>query len=367
MKNSLLEMYKLEKRIAFLEKKVFEAKQVGTLYHVCTLEAYLNWIEPKDMLQASGKYYNWVYGDNDYVSFTRDKYFVVGTKSVQNSSVLVQLVIDGDKLSENYKIGPYNDFAFGPNGEHIDDGDTANYREKEEACKGPIKNLSKYIKEIRVDVFNMTSLALSKIRKSKLAEKNVVYFNFIKGYQDKFFTQWMRSQGVKNGTPLADLMPVFKDYVNRDKFNDMLFSYDEDEIKKAIKGKADLNAKYPSGYVFDEYLSDDSNADIVKMLLKAGANPNLNMEDHSPLGLAAEYNSVGLIKLLVSNGADLELADSRGYTPLMIAVKNKSKDAIDALIELGADVNASNDSDTVLSLAKTKQLQSLLKKAGATA
>ena len=138
MNHNLLRKYKLEKRIAFLESNLFEAKQVGTLYHVCTLDAYLKWIEPEDMLQASGKYYNWVYGNNDFVSFTRDKYFVVGTKSVQKSSVLVQLVIDGDKLSEHYKIGPYNDFAFGPNGEHIDDGDTA-YQKKKKRVKGQLK------------------------------------------------------------------------------------------------------------------------------------------------------------------------------------------------------------------------------------
>ena len=272
----------LEKRLSKLERllklKKFEAKQVGIIYHVCTLKAYLEWIAPKDMLQASGKYYNWVYGGDDYVSFTRDKYFVVDTKSVQASKVLIQLVIDGDKLSENYKIGPYNDFAFGKDGEHVDDGELSKYREKEEAVKGPIKNLSKYIKEIRVDVVGMDKSILSQIRRAKLDGANVKYFHFIKVNQDKSFTAWMMENGVKNGMTLNEVMPKFKQYVNREKIDELLFSYDIDDVKEAVKKyKANLNATYTSGWVLENYVIDDDYTDIVKYLLDNGANPNLMM------------------------------------------------------------------------------------------
>ena len=368
MKCKLLETYKLVKRITTLEKLLKnEAKQVGTLYHVCTLDAYLTYIEPKDMLQASGKYYNWVYGGDDYVSFTRDKYFVVGTKSVQASKVLIQLVIDGDKLSEHYKIGPYNDFAFGPDGEHIDDGEAAKYREKEEAVKVPIKNLSKYIKEIRVDVFSMDNAAIAKIRKAKLVEKGVKYFHFIKGYQDKFFTNWMREQGVKDGTPLAEVMPIFKDYVNREKFNELLFSYDMDDVTKAIRGKADLNVEYPSGYVLENYCDDDSNIDFIELFLSKGANPNIVMKSgQTPIMVAAEFNSPNIIEALIKAGGDINAKNNNGDTALIVASRNKSKDAINVLIKAGADLNAENsDGETAMSLASSKQIASVLKKAGA--
>ena len=366
MKYNLLSKYKIEKRIAFLEKALkTEAKQVGTLYHVCTLDAYLKWILPNDTLQASGKYYNWVYGGDNYVSFTRDKYFVVGTKSVQASKVLIQLVIDGDKLSENYKIGPYNDFAFDPDGKHVDDGDAAKYREKEEACKGPIKNLSKYVKEVRLDTYDMDSSTITKIRKSKLLGTDVKYFHFIMGYQSKSFTNFLKENGVKNGTPLDDAMKVFVDYVNRDKFNELLFSYDEDDIKKAIKGKADLNAKYPSGYVLEEYVTDDSNVEFVKMFLDAGADPNLVMSGgYTPLMLAAEYDNPDIIKELVSGGADVNKGT---IAPIIVASTHGSKNAVQALIDSGADVNIKTaEGDTALSKAKTKQIAAMLKKAGAT-
>lgn len=358
----------LEYRISKLEKMLKnEAKQVGTLYHVCTLKAYLEWIAPKDMLQASGKYYNWVYGGDDYVSFTRDKYFVVGTKSVQQSSVLVQLVIDGDLLSERYKIGPYNDFAFGPDGEHVDEL-SPKTREMEEAVKGPIKNLSKYIKEMRVDVFDMNKGALAQLRKAKLGP-NVKYFHFIKGYQDRAFTAWMKENGVKDGTPLSEVMPKFKEYVNRTKIDELLFTHDIDDIEEAIrKYKANLNAEYPSGWILEEYVTDDDDTETVEYLIENGADPNLMMGDKTPLIMAADYDCPSMAELLVNKGADLELTNSNGDTAIIVGASAGSKSAIAKLISLGANVNAQNNhGETAMSVAKTKQIANMLKKAGATA
>ena len=362
----------LEKRLSKLESllklKKFEAKQVGIIYHVCTLKAYLEWIAPKDTLQASGKYYNWVYGGDDYVSFTRDKYFVVGTKSVQKAKVLVQLVIDGDKLSENYKIGPYNDFAFDKDGKQIDDGDLAKYREKEEAVKGPIKNLSKYIKEIRVDVFDMDKSTLSQIRRAKLDGANVKYFHFIKAYQDKSFTSWMKENGVKNGMTLNEAMPKFNEYVNREKIDELLFSYDIDDIKEAVKKyKTSLNIRYPSGWVLENYVTDDDYTDIVKYLLDNGANPNLMMEGATPLVITAMYDCPNMAELLVNKGADIDLTISNGDTALIVGARERSESAVAKLISLGADVNIKNKSGkTAMSVARTKQIANMLKEAGAT-
>ena len=46
----MLERYKFNKRMSRLNNKVFEAKHVGTLYHVCSLKDYLKYILPNDTL-----------------------------------------------------------------------------------------------------------------------------------------------------------------------------------------------------------------------------------------------------------------------------------------------------------------------------
>lgn len=356
----------LEQRLSKLDEKlkVLEAKQVGIIYHVCTLDSYLKFIEPNDQLTASGKYTNQIYGDSNFVSFTRDKYFVVGTKSVQQSKVLIQLVIDGDKLSEHYKVAPYNDFAFDANGHSI--SDIPKYREKEEGVKGPIKNLSKYIKEIRVDSFDMDSSTLAKMRKAKLAEKGVKYFHFIKGFQDKAFYAYRKEKGIKDGMPLADVMGLFKDYINLGKFNDLLFSYDEDEIAKAIKGKANLNIKYPSGYVLEEYAQDDSMSDIVELLISKGADVNLKMTNNlTAIMYAAQYDSPKNIGILVENGAKIDEPNDEGYTPLMLAIKENALKSVAELLKLGAKTDVPvPDDGSLVGLTKNKKMLALLKKSG---
>jgi hypothetical protein len=128
---------------------IFESKQVGDLYHVCNTEAIAKYIAPTDTLSASGKFQNYLKGGSNYISFTRNKRFIVNVESTQQF-VLFRFVVDGDFLSENYSITPYNDFAY-----NVDTGkrfrDTKNIPTKtefEEIVKGPIKHFSRYIKKI---------------------------------------------------------------------------------------------------------------------------------------------------------------------------------------------------------------------------
>ena len=214
----------------------------------------------------------------------------------------------------------------------------------------------------------MDKSTLSQIRRAKLDGANVKYFHFIKAYQDNSFTAWMKENGVKNGMTLNEVMPKFKQYVNREKIEELLFSYDIDDIKEAVKKyKANLNTQYPSGWVLENYVTDDDYTDIVKYLLDNGANPNLMMEGASPLVITAVYDCPNMAELLVNNGADLELATSNGDTALIIGAREGSESVVAKLISLGADVNAKNKSGkTAMSVARTKQIANMLKEAGAT-
>jgi hypothetical protein len=118
--------------------KLLEAKQVGILYHYTSIANAIN-ICSDDMLKP---------GEFDGVSFTRNKDF--HTTEREEIQTGVKFVIDGDKLSENYKIEPFNYFWNREQGSkfytHHDYMD-----EQEELVKSPIRNLSRYVIKVYID------------------------------------------------------------------------------------------------------------------------------------------------------------------------------------------------------------------------
>lgn len=343
----------LEYRLLKLEKRVLnEAKQVGTLYHVCTLPAYLKHIVPKDQLKSSGEWQNYLYGDNDYVSFTRNKRYIVSTNDTDHSHILIKLVIDGDKLSERYKIGPYNyrhwdssdedEFGNAPvmdYDQELDWTDPKN-REQEEVVKGPIKNISKYIKEIQIDVDRLDEATVKTLkslpRKKSLPGVNIVYTNFIYR-KSPTLAKAIKDTGLKDGDDLKTTVKLLIEASKND-VEPMLYSLDISKIKKAIDTGMDLDKKYNRGYPVTFYSSHRS-IDILKMLLDAGASPNCPGDP--PLNRACDYSgSPEVVKLLLKYGADPNAADKEGMTPIYRAATNEKNaiELIKILLAAGADI-----------------------------
>jgi hypothetical protein len=335
----------LESRIARLERKLFnEAKQVGTLYHICDAKAYIKYVLPKDQLQASGNYDNFLHGgDNTYISFTRNKNYTLEHDLGDYSGVFIRLVIDGDRLSDRYKIGPYNDAAFDRDtGEFGDYGsdmdDIPSQREQEEVVKGPIRNISKYIKEVQLDVSDLTDSTMRAFKSvaTKLKNTGVVYYNFMKRQQSNAVRKALQAVGLSNGDSLAETAVALK---NALKLNPepLLFSKDYDKVKKAIDAGADLDAEYDRGFPLKFYCFW-GDYDIVKLLIDNGANVNIKKEP--PILAAAEKGDIRIVNLLIKNGADVNATNEDGSTALFYA---DDADVARALINAGADVNAVNN------------------------
>lgn len=86
--------------------KLVEGKQVGTLYHFTSIDNFMDIMDNNLLKHSKAKEKNPKTGkQEDNISFTRDKRF--GKAFRPGVDVDVAFVVDGNKLSDKYKISPY--------------------------------------------------------------------------------------------------------------------------------------------------------------------------------------------------------------------------------------------------------------------
>ena len=95
---------------------------------------------------------------------------------------------------------------------------------------------------------------------------------------------------------------------------------------------------------------------MVELLIAKGANfEHRNVSDYTPLSLAASGGYVGIIKLLLSHGAEINsrTGSKLGISPLMLASMNGHTAAVKLLLDMGSDINAQIETNrnTALTLA----------------
>ena len=78
----------------------------------------------------------------------------------------------------------------------------------------------------------------------------------------------------------------------------------------------------------------------VKYLLERGANIDAlyKQTQNTPLHVACEYGHLQIVEILIKRGADLTVANGQNMTPLQIAVKEKFPKIIKLLVSNGANV-----------------------------
>ena len=91
------------------------------------------------------------------------------------------------------------------------------------------------------------------------------------------------------------------------------------------------------------YAADKGHIEIVKFLLEKGANVNIiDNYGNTPLLWAIDKKHLEMVKLLIENGANLNVENNIGGTPLHIAVDKEHVGIARLLIINGVDINKIN-------------------------
>jgi hypothetical protein len=163
-------------------KEITEGKQIGTLYRFITYKQMISIINDNFIIKAGAPYMS-----TDYLSFTRNKNVKSNTISKD-----VRITINGDELSNRYKIESYADTKAGYGKGTLDESEERIDLKK--YPKGINLNLPNIIKKI--DILSLSarmkddsededavppSLDLNKQVIVLLKEKNIPY-NIVKKY-----------------------------------------------------------------------------------------------------------------------------------------------------------------------------------------
>ncbi|MEI0525256.1 ankyrin repeat domain-containing protein [Brachyspira murdochii] len=134
---------------------------------------------------------------------------------------------------------------------------------------------------------------------------------------------------------------------------------DYDMVKFLVEKGADVNAKTHSEYrsvvtpillsLDYEHIESryDENSSVAEYLINNGADINVTNEDgETPLMYASKVHNIKVIELLIQKGADINAFDNYGNTALIYGVNNL--ETVKLLVENGADVNFYKGGSTAL-------------------
>jgi uncharacterized protein len=119
---------------------------------------------------------------------------------------------------------------------------------------------------------------------------------------------------------------------------------DEAAIEALLHKHANVRSAEPDGTTALHWAVRAGNISMAQLLLRAGADANaMNRYGITPLSLAASAGNAPMIAILLKAGADVKKADAAlpdGEKLLMLAARTDGTEAVEALVNAGVDVNA---------------------------
>ena len=146
-----------------------EAKQVGILYHSVDKDAFIFNITNDKIGNRK----------DDQISFSRSKSFESIPRHLPKDKVYARFIIDGNQLSNKYKIFPVDDKYYKPKNTNKDLDFLFENKEDEfeERIIGVINNLVKYI--IAIDIFKNTNAEIDNLLKQYLKKYPGIKINYV--------------------------------------------------------------------------------------------------------------------------------------------------------------------------------------------
>ena len=118
---------------------------------------------------------------------------------------------------------------------------------------------------------------------------------------------------------------------------------DRDAVRTLLKEGADVSGAHGDGMTALHWAADHGDAELVEMLVYAGANVAAvtRIGQYTPLHLASKAGHAAVVTALLKAGAAVDAkSTTTGVTPLHLAAASGNTEAVEALIDGGADVNA---------------------------
>jgi ankyrin repeat protein len=117
---------------------------------------------------------------------------------------------------------------------------------------------------------------------------------------------------------------------------------DKAAVRALIKQAADINAAQGDGMTALHWAAMNGDVELAQMLIYAGANvkATTRIGAYTALYIASQQGHAPVIEALTKAGADAKAGTTNGTTPLMAAAQAGKVDAVQVLIDNGADVNA---------------------------
>ncbi len=157
---------------------------------------------------------------------------------------------------------------------------------------------------------------------------------------------------------------------------DAALTGDLDVIDLLISLKADVNLASSEGIMPILTAVGEHHFKAAKRLLEAGAKVNVRTDhgywlllaavhastSRTAIGLRADAEGVELIQAMLAAGANVNVQDLSGMTPLMLAADRSAGELVSIFLKAGADVRLKNNKgQTALDLATSAEIKALLR------